>query len=77
MISFQRGVRAVPSAADVYEAAAAAAAAAAVPRANVCLIGALLLPRSYIYREITIAVLDACKDRCTARRVCYASERVS
>ena len=38
MISFQRGVRAVPSAADVYEAAAAAAAAAAVPRANVCLI---------------------------------------
>jgi len=62
MISFQRGVRAVPSAADVCE-AAAAAPAPAVPRTNVCLIGDFLLPRSP-----TIAVLDARKDRCIARR---------
>lgn len=67
MISFQRGVRAVPSAADVCE-AAAAAAAPAVPRTNVCLIGDFLLPRSHIYRNATIAVLDARKDRCIARR---------
>ena len=41
--------------------------ALAVPRTNVCLIGAFFAATLTYIQEI--AVLDACKDRCTARRV--------
>ena len=61
-----------PSAADVCEVAAAAAAAAlAVPRTNVCLIGAFFAATLTYIQEI--AVLDACKDRCTALGLNWAS----
>ena len=49
--------------------------ALAVPRTNVCLIGAFFAATLTYIQEI--AVLDACKDRCTALGLNWASARSS